>query len=286
MKTPNRIWSGAVLAALIVASVRGEDVVREEFAVERPGGPLEVSVQSPTKLASRPMLLIFLSADRQSSMPDGKYGEPGRLFLESGNRVASFDLPAHGERVDRHGSGISGFAARVAAGEHPFDLVVADGRAVIDECEKRGIVEPGRVVVCGVSRGGYCALRLMAADERIAAGAALAPATDWRVVREFAAIKDTEPVAELALENFAEALAGRRVYVAIGNSDDRVGTASCTRFVLSVEEADRSKGVVKSGIRFQVVDDSKGHALASKWRHEGVRFLLDNTENAAGGTMP
>ena len=87
------------------------------------GVPQAVRVQSPPpeRLARQPMLLFYLSADRASSMPDGRYGAPGQTFLEQGNRILSFDLPAHGDRVDVHGSGIAGLAALVAAGKKPFD---------------------------------------------------------------------------------------------------------------------------------------------------------------------
>lgn len=254
----------------------------------REGAPLAVRVQSPPpdRLAKRPMLLLFLSADRQSSMPDGRYGSPGRLFLEQGHRVVSFDLPAHGERVDKHGSSIAGLAALVAAGEKPFDVLVADGRAVIDECLRRGLAEKGGVVVAGVSRGGYCALRLAAADERISAVAALAPVTDWRAVTEFAAIKDRPETAALTLAHFAPQLAGRRVYVAIGNFDLRVSTDACTRFVLALLKAELAQEVKRSSLRYLVMDDSPGHALATKWRTEGISYLLRTQQELDGGQMP
>lgn len=260
----------------------------EEFTVLRGGVPLVLRVQSPPpeRLAKRPWLLIFLSADRQSSMPDGRYGAPGRLALEQGHRVASFDLPAHGDRVGPQGGGIAGLAALVAAGGKPFDALVADGRAVIDECLRRGLAEEGRIVAAGVSRGGYSALLLTAEDERISAVAAFAPATDWRRITEFASIKDQPATAALALENVAPKLAGRRVYVAIGNHDDRVGTDTCTRFVLRLLEIETQHGLKKSGVRYLVVDDSPGHALAAKWRTEGIAFLFQSTAALAGGKMP
>ncbi len=260
----------------------------QEFTIVREGAPLAVRVQSPPpdRLAKRPLLLLFLSTDRQSSMPDGRYGSPGRLFLEEGHRVVSFDLPAHGERVDNNGSDIAGLAALVAAGKNPFDVLVADGRAVIDECLRRGLAGKDGVVAAGVSRGGYCALRLAAADERISAVAAFAPVTDWRKLTEFAAIKDRPETAALALTHFALQLAGRRVYVAIGNRDLRVGTDACTRFVLALLEAEQAQEVKKSSLRYLVMDDSPGHALSAKWRTEGISYLLQTSRALDGGQMP
>jgi hypothetical protein len=280
------------LAAVSPVSAAEENVAGgfyvEEFTVGSGLDSLVVRMMSPPAghLSARPMLLLYFSTDRVASLPGGRHGEPGRIFLEAGHRVASFDLPAHGERVDGRGGGIAGLAARVAAGQDPFEEFVADGRAVIDECLRRGMAEAGRIAVAGVSRGGYCALRLAAADRRITAVAALAPVTDWREVSEFAALKDSPAVAALALEGFAEELAGRRVYLAIGNHDGRVGAAACTRLVLALLEVERRRGLDRSGLRFHLVDDSPRHALAAPWREAGVKFLLAPAVEAPAALLP
>lgn len=272
----------------VTAADAAPAVISEEFAVSCSGGSLRVQMQSPPleKLAKHPLLLVFLSADRHSSMPDGRYGGPGRIFLEHGHRVVSFDLPAHGERVDRHGAGIAGLAALVAAGEAPFDRIVADGRAVIDECLRRGWAEEGRIVVAGVSRGGYCALRLAAEDMRVGAVAAFAPVTDWGMLAEFAVQRKSPAVAALKLSRFADRLAGRRVYLAIGNLDLRVGTDSCTLFVLALNQAERVRGVARSRLRYVIADDSVDHRVADKWREAGMMFLLGETVPAAPSPAP
>lgn len=277
------------IVTLILASVAAAaTALTEEFTVTRAGESLVVRLQSPPpeRLAPNPLLLLFFSTDRRASLPDGAYGAPGKRFLDEGHRVASFDLPAHGDRVDRHGSGIAGLRARVVAGEKPFDTFVADGRAVIDECLRRGLATADRIVTCGVSRGGYCALRLAAAEPRIAAVAAFAPATDWRFVTEFAAVKDHPEVAALALTHHAAALAGRRVYLAIGNHDRRAETNACTAFVLAIGEAEVRAGIAPSRLRYLIVDDSLGHALAAPWRHAGIQFLLQETRPAGAVPAP
>ncbi len=255
----------------------------EEFTLQRPYGKLVVVIQTAAdkKLADDPLLLLNLSADRMSAMVDGKYGALVRPFLDQGHRVASFDLPSHGDRVDECGSGIAGMAASVAAGKKPFDLLVEDARLVIDELIKRGLAKPGRIMLCGVSRAGYCALRIAAADDRITATAALAPVTDWRALKEFADTRNKPEIAALALTNYADKLAGKRFYVAIGNADSRVGTDACTRFILSVNEAEKNRGLKTSGLRYHVVDDSVDHTLNTKWRQEGIQFLLKPASTAA-----
>jgi hypothetical protein len=276
------------LALAVVGVTRSAEPGSETFSIARGALRFAVEVQSPppAQLAGRPLLLLNFSTDRKSSLHGGRYGEPARIFLEAGHRVASFDLPAHGERIDRHGSGIGGLCARVVAGEDPFAEFVADGQGVIDECIRRGLAMSGDIVVCGVSRAGYCAIRLAAGDMRVAAVAALAPVTDWARVREFEAAKDTPAVAALALGRFVESLVGRRVYVAIGNHDLRVGTDACTRFILTLGEAERRREITLSRVRYVMADDSPGHALAAKWRQEGAKFLLGASSGDAALPLP
>lgn len=90
----------------------------------------------------------------------------------------------------------------------PFGRFIDKGAVVIDACLERGWGDPDRIFVCGVSRGGYCALRLMAADRRIQGVAALAPLVDWRSLAEFAAIEDRPALARLSLEHWADDLVG------------------------------------------------------------------------------
>jgi len=265
------------LACVPVASgFAATEATSEEIVIDRPYGKLVVEVQTPVgqKLADDPLLLLNFSSDRKSALLGGRYGSIVRPFLDQGYRVASFDLPSHGDRVDECGSSIAGMCASVVAGKKPFDLFVEDGQLVIDELIKRGLAKRGRIMVCGVSRAGYCALRLAAADDRIGAVSALSPVTDWRDLKEFAQVKEQPEVAKLALTNYADQLAGKRIYTAIGNADGRVGTDACTRFILSINEAEKKKGLKTSGLRYLIVDDSVDHTLNTRWRQEGIQFLL------------
>jgi len=98
------------------------------------------------------------------------------------------------------------------AGDDPFARFVANGKKVIDACLEKDLARPGKIFVCGGSRGGYCALRLGAADPRINGIAGLAPVTDWRVLSEFSAVTERPEVAALALHHWAADLAGRSIW--------------------------------------------------------------------------
>jgi hypothetical protein len=239
-------------------------------SLETPFGPLTYWLHPAQKETSA--LLLTFSSTRQASFHQEPYDIPARIFAEAGHAVASFDLPNHGEQVNGFGQGIDGFCAAFCAGQDPFAQFVEQGRAVIDDCLAQGSGRGG-IFVCGVSRAGYCALRLAAADERIDGVAGLAPVSDWRHLREFALVRQQPNVAMLALEQWAEALAGRAIFLAIGNCDARVSSAACVRFGLRLAEIEEARAMAQSRMQLHLVP-ADGHSLGVEWRKAGAEFLL------------
>lgn len=241
-------------------------------------GPLTYWLHQPDPSQAAPnALLLTFSSTRQSAFYEQSQEIPARLFAAAGHAVVSFDLPHHGEQVNCFGQGIDGFCAAFGAGADPFAQFIEQSRAVIDDCLDRGLGHHG-IVACGVSRAAYCALRLAAAEPRIRAVAGLAPVTDWRRLREFAAVRHQPDVAALALDHWAESLANRALYLAIGNHDERVGSDACTQFVLRLLEARQTASDPLPALQFYLVD-SPGHSLADEWRRAGVEFLLAQFRN-------
>ena len=246
-----------------------------EFSVEVSGQPLTCLVAEPKELSDCPAMLLNFAADRTTTLKSEPYSITPRMFFAAGHRALSFDLPCHGDReVPGQPRGIAGFCAEWRRGVDVFAGFVDEGRAVIDTLIERKLAEPGRIFVSGTSRGGYCALRLMAADERIGVAAAFSPVTDWRVLKEFAEIRDTPEIAELALPRFAGALAGRAVWTAVGNCDARVGTDACLRFAEAVVRAEAEKGCSSSRFVLHVVPE-RAHQLSEYWRRRGGEYLLN-----------
>lgn len=246
-----------------------------EFSVEVSGQSLTCLLAEPAELSSRPALLLNFASDRTATLKTEPYNITPRMFLTAGHRALSFNLPCHGDReVPGQPRGIAGFCAEWQRGVDVFAGFVDEGRTVIDALIERQLAEPDRIFVSGTSRGGYCALRLMAADERIAAAAAFSPVTDWRLLKEFAGIRDAPEIADLALTRFAASVAGRAVWMAIGNSDARVGTDACLRFAEAVARAEAEKGISSSRFVLHVVQE-KEHQLSDSWRRRGGEYLLD-----------
>ncbi len=245
-----------------------------EKTITTPTGALTYMLHTPSapQRAANPALLLTFSSTRQASFGEPPYDIPARIFAEAGHYVVNFDLPNHGEQINAFGQGIVGMAAAFNAGQDPFEQFIRQGRTVLDVCLDHGI-GAGGVLACGVSRAGYCALRLTADDPRIQGVAGLAPVTDWRRLTEFAAMRQQPTVAALALDHYVDALAQRAVFLAIGNHDERVGTDACVRFALQLFTLERTQGSDASRLQLHVVPDA-GHSLADEWRAAGAKFLL------------
>ncbi|MCX5659305.1 MAG: prolyl oligopeptidase family serine peptidase [Planctomycetota bacterium] len=231
------------------------------------------------KLAADPALVLNFAADRKTNISEPIYDIPTKVFVEAGHRALAFDMPHHGQRIAPwKKQGIEGFVEAMRAGVDSFVIHTEDAKAAIDEALKRGLARPGRIAAAGTSRGGYCALRLAAADPRVDAVAAYAPVVDWWFLTEFAADRERPEVAKLALTHFIPALAGRPAWMAIGNEDRRVNTVACIEFALALAragEAVAAQGPAAApGLAFHLVDGEKGHTLSNAWRTAGAEFLL------------
>lgn len=228
---------------------------------------------STNNLATDPLLFLHFATSKETALYEEPYGFATRKFLDAGHRVVSFDLPGHGTRVNAFGEGIRGICNAFMAGEDPFVAFTEDGRALIDYCMAAGLVNQGRIVICGTSRAAYLSMRLMAADSRIAALAAIAPVTDLRTLSEFAAVAERPEVSELNINKCADSLTGRPIHIVIGNHDARVSTASCCRLYLALIAAAERQGLDDSLIDFQVLD-VPGHHSPDDWHIRGAEFLL------------
>lgn len=258
-----------------------ENSVREDFVFNTAAGERAAILLSPLPgvQAEQPLLLVTLAMGAELSLFEEPYNITAQAFVEQGHRTVSFSLPHHGERIGADGEGITGFRNAFVQGRDDFAAFVEECKAVIDSCIEKGFGVPGRIVVAGTSRAGYLAARALAADERILAGAAFAPVTDWRKLSEFAADTGRVDVADLKLSNYADALSGKPFFFVIGNHDARVSTASCVEFYIALEAANVRDGHGDSHINFQV-HDVPGHASQDEWYIAAADFLIRTGSSA------
>ena len=108
-----------------------------------------------------------------------------------------------------------------------FDGAVCE---TMSECFELLIAEkytdPKRVAASGTSRGGFCAFHFAAAEPRVRAVAGVSPVTNLLTLREFTGVSSSQ-VETLNVPHLVKRLAGRSVWLSIGNHDLRVGTDDC-----------------------------------------------------------
>jgi dienelactone hydrolase len=114
--------------------------------------------------------------------------------------------------------------------------------AVLDFLVKAGSADPKRVAAYGTSRGGFLAFHFAASEPRVKAVAAISPVTKLLALREFHGTSRPEKVKQLDLMRLAPKLAGRAVWLSIGNNDDRVNTDDAIAFTRALVAATARPG--------------------------------------------
>jgi dipeptidyl aminopeptidase/acylaminoacyl peptidase len=154
------------------------------------------------------------------------------------------------------------------------DLVAAftkKSTEVLDYLIKEDYTAPDRVAVCGTSRGGFMALHWTAADPRVGCAVAFAPVSDLLVLTEFRGMDKHAGTRSLALIEHARKLAGRPVWLCIGNNDERVGTDHLIAFarkVVAVSTAEKKPAPVELHVM-----PTAGHRIHDTAHDEAAAWL-------------
>ncbi|MBI2193015.1 MAG: prolyl oligopeptidase family serine peptidase [Planctomycetes bacterium] len=221
--------------------------------------------------------LFALSGAVEDALGEEAYIRVGLILARQGFLCASVDLPCHGEEVregEQPGS-LAGWRRRVECGEPLMAAFTDRACAALDHLVREGYSDPHRVIVCGTSRGGFSAVHFAAAEPRLRAVAAFAPVADLRALREFAGLGDHEPTKALALHRLADRLAGRPLWLCIGNNDQRVGTDHAIAFTRRVVEASVAQGK-PAPVELHVMQ-TEGHAIHPTAHEEAAEWFLRTT---------
>ena len=218
-----------------------------------------------------PTLLLFAMAGTDTLMTE-PYCRVGRLLHARGWNVVSLDLPCHGAD-SRAGepAELAGWAVRTAQGE---DIVAAFRQRVNDVVEHivaTGVADPARIAAAGTSRGGFMAFHAAAGNPRVQAVAAFSPVTDLLALSEFAGQEANQVVHRLALLNAVAALAGRAVWITIGNADERVGTGNASAFARAMTAASQARGL-ECGVTMHLLP-TPGHTSLAEWHDQAADWL-------------
>jgi len=254
-----------------------------EFIVPVGNREITAMIASPnaSHLDSDPVLLLTIGGQSTHLIPPND--QPAKFFWEHGHRVVSFPISFEivadnalklRTSASKYNVAIEMMRDEFLSGKDPFQTFINEAKAVLKVCIDRKWARPGRIVVTGISRFAYLAFRLMAADEQLNIGGGFAPVTDWRDLSEFNEQRNLKEVAELRLSLFAEKLAGKKIFMAIGSHDERVNTLNCCQFFLDLNKENQKRGFDRTYVDFFCTPDPH-HTCGDEWYQRGMEILLN-----------
>jgi dienelactone hydrolase len=174
--------------------------------------------------APAPTLFIFANS-LEDTDKQPIYTEVGRRLGRHGFLYVVVEPPCHGEDTKpKEPKQLAGWRYRLENNEPLIAPFTTRASAVLNHLVKEGYTDDKKVAACGTSRGGFLALHWAAVERRIKAVAAISPLTDLLAITEFKGLEKHEATRALSAENLAPKLAGRPIWVSIGNDDQRVST--------------------------------------------------------------
>ena len=216
--------------------------------------------------------LFILAGSLEDALGNDDYAKVGRLLLKKGFVCVSVDIPCHGK--DHKGikpAGLAGWRSRLENGDDLLLPFTKNVSAVLDHLIKEGITDASRVAICGTSRGGFMAVHAAAAEPRIRCVAAFAPVTDLLALREFTGMEKNAPTRDLDLRKHADKLAGRSLWLCIGNNDQRVGTDQAIAFTRKMVAASQAKKK-PADVQLHVMD-TVGHRIHASAHEEAAAWF-------------
>lgn len=278
-----RWWFWVFLSAALLSEAVGEEVpaaAEDSGAVRvlRTEGGVRFGIWGAKPDAPAPTLFV-LASTIEETLGAAYYRQSGNALAECGYLSVSVDLPCHGlERRPDEPEGLSGWRVRSERNEDFVAESNARLRQVLDHLIEAGFTDADKVAASGTSRGGFLALHFAASDSRVRCAAAFAPVTELAALGEFEGAARHPLVGSLALAKQAEKLAGRAVWLVIGDQDERVGTDHTISLARRITAASLAAGV-PSRVELHVMPEPRGHttpAGAAEGAAEWIRRQIES----------
>lgn len=232
--------------AVAVLLLPGILPAQERAAAKRLTTPGGVSYGMVGEKAATPSPTLFIFSNTvERSLGDPDFNRLGLLLRQrKGFILVSLDMPAHGQdrRPGDTKTQLAGWRERLAGGEDIVASLMPKVSAVLDALVANGTTDPARVGAYGISRGGFMALHFAAVDPRIKWLVAFSPVTDLLALDEFNGMAGNAQTRALAVVRVASRLAGRPIWMSIGNNDDRVGTDKAIALSRRIVEESLAQG--------------------------------------------
>lgn len=265
------LFVGMFILSLLTTSAEANESVSSSALRRKTPEGVEYGVWGNTESVPAPTLFM-LAGTIESTLEKPYFRQCGNELAELGYIVVAIDIPCHGTQSEDC-SGLGGWSHQVASNQN--FVIESNNRLsrVLDHLIQTGLTDPDRVAAGGTSRGGFLAIHFAAHDTRVKCVTAFAPVTDLAALSEFRDQRKHPLVQELSLENQAHKLAGRPVWIVIGDRDERVSTQRAIDLATRLSHIARDRDIA-SNVELHVMSEPRGHAtppgssrLAADWVH-------------------
>lgn len=189
----------------------------------------------PLDLGPLPSFFYFTLSGTDSICLD-PFNQPVAFLHGQMIRVFSMTLPGHENDLPASN------AMRVWADDFtrkidPINTFLDSFETALAFAIEQKFVDPTKMAVGGLSRGGFIALHAAAREKRLKFVLAFAPITELNKVKEFAHLQEDPAVRSLNLSQISQKIIHQHLRIYISNHDTRVHTKACVQFALSVVES-------------------------------------------------
>jgi esterase FrsA len=217
--------------------------------------------------------VLFFALSAQMSLFEDPFNQAVLQLSQQGVRVFSWDLPFHGPGLDPHDAirhWAHEFVYRPSFIFDFLELCQHNINYLIDE----GFIDPQRLGVAGLSRGGFIAAHLAARDSRLKTVLGFAPLTQPKPLEELKSFPELS-FDQISLTSIAEKLIHTRLRFYIGNHDMRVGTDACFHFIHHLTEVAFNHGIRSPTIELMIYPSigHKGHGTPPHIFHDGANWI-------------
>jgi dienelactone hydrolase len=184
-------------------------------------------------LGPLPSFFYFAVSGNETLLQE-PFNQPVEFLNGQMIRVFSMTLPGH------EGNLLATKAIEVWADDYahqrdPLNDFLDQFEIALSFAIQQKFVDPDKMAIGGLSRGGFIALHAAARDQRMKYVLGFAPVTDLHKVEEFSSLEAIIPI--LDLKKVSRELIHQNIRLYISNRDTRVDTRSCFEFAMSVVES-------------------------------------------------
>lgn len=211
------------------------------------------------------------------------FNQPVQFLLGLGKmiRIFSMTLPGHEANLPPENA-IQLWAEDMSRGINPIGSFLDSVSTAVDFAIRERFVDPEKMGVGGLSRGGFIASHVAARDARFRFLLGFAPLTRLSLLKEFSTMQEHPLVSNLDAVNLSASLADRHSKFYIGNYDTRVGTRDCFDFVMSLVEAANARKIRTPQVECVITPSigRDGHGTSPEAFQQGALWMAQCLERS------